>query len=159
MKTEEICSLRVNGVPVRDLAEDNAHLYLWVTNNFLEDGLEVVKAWGFRYVTLITWPKTRFGLGQYFRGQTEHCMFCVRGVLPYRTKPDGKRAQGRTLLDPWLGEHSEKPEQMRQWIELVSHPPYIELFARYKAPGWEAWGNEVDKGRLGPLFNKELAAN
>ena len=69
---------------VHDLAEDNAHLYLWATNNFLPDALEVMKAWGFRYVTMITWMKDRIGLGQYFRGLTEHCLFGIRGKLPYK---------------------------------------------------------------------------
>ncbi len=81
MKTANIARL-----PVAELAEDNAHLYLWVTNNFLRDGFEVMEAWGFKYKTTITWAKDRFGLGQYFRGQTEHCLFGVRGVLPYKVQ-------------------------------------------------------------------------
>jgi N6-adenosine-specific RNA methylase IME4 len=145
MKTPDICNLQVNGRHASALAEDNAHLYLWVTNNKLLDGLRVVEAWGFEYKTMITWAKDRFGLGQYYRGQTEHVIFAVRGVLPYRTR-DGKRAQGRTLIDGFdapRGEHSVKPEAMRKWIEEVSHDPYIELFARKTSPGWSVWGNEV----------------
>jgi len=158
MKTEEVCCLRVDGVPVKDLAEPNAHLYLWTTNNFLPDALRVAEAWGFRYVTCLTWVKgkatlvgdeeffqpDRFGLGQYFRGITEHLLFCVRGNLPYRTREDGKRAQGKTIIYAPRGEHSEKPEEARQMIELVSHPPYIELFARKQTPGWTVWGNEAE---------------
>ena len=146
MHTREICALQVMGVRVADLAEENAHLYLWATNNKLLDALEVVKAWGFEYKTLITWAKDRFGLGQYYRGQTEHCIFAVRGVLPYRVREDGKRAQGRTLIDGFDApreEHSVKPEVMRRWIEEVSPPPYLELFARRRVPGWDAWGDEV----------------
>jgi N6-adenosine-specific RNA methylase IME4 len=138
LKTEEIISL-----PVASLAEDNAHLYLWVTNGHLPDGLRVMDAWGFRYKTNIAWAKDRFGLGQYFRGQHELCLFGVRGNIPYRTRRDGKRAQGRTLITAPRGEHSEKPEELRNMIELVSPGPYLELFARQKYPGWDSWGDEV----------------
>jgi N6-adenosine-specific RNA methylase IME4 len=150
MKTADICGLQVGGLHVSKLAEDNAHLYLWVTNNKLLDGLRAAEAWGFEYKTMITWAKDRFGLGQYYRGQTEHVIFAVRGVLPYRSREgDGKRAQGRTLIDGFDApreEHSAKPEVMRKWIEEVSHGPYIELFARRPAPGWDIWGNEVGEG-------------
>ena len=146
MKTKDICALRINDMPVKYLAEENSHLYLWATNNKLLDALQVVSAWGFEYKTLITWAKDRFGLGQYYRGQTEHCIFAVRGVCPYKTREDGKRAQGRTLIDgfdPPREEHSVKPEVMRKWIEEVSYPPYLELFARKHSEGWDVWGNEI----------------
>ena len=92
MKTKDIMAL-----PVKDIAENNAHLYLWVTNNFLKSGLVIMEAWGFDYKTMITWVKDRIGLGQYFRGMTEHCLFGVRGFLPYKIL-DGKRQQGRTAF-------------------------------------------------------------
>lgn len=144
MKTVDICTLQVNGEHVSHLAEDNAHLYLWTTNNFLSDALRVMDHWGFEYKTMITWVKEgRPGLGQYYRGLTEHCLFGVRGVLPYRQTSEGKRAQGITAFTAPRGEHSEKPEEMRRMIERVSAGPYIELFARREAPGWDVWGNEV----------------
>jgi N6-adenosine-specific RNA methylase IME4 len=145
MKTDAICRLEIReGISVKWLAAENAHLYMWVTNNFLRDGLKVMEAWNFEYKTMITWAKDRIGLGQYFRGQTEHVLFGVRGNLPYRTREsDGKRAQGTTLITAPRGEHSVKPEEMRQMIELVSPGPYVELFARRPAPGWSVWGNEV----------------
>ena len=127
---------------MHDLAEDNAHLYLWTTNNFLRDALEVMDAWGFRYVTMITWMKDRIGLGQYFRGLTEHCLFGIRGKLPYKVI-DGKRQQGKTGFFEEKREHSRKPVQMREMIEKVSYPPFIELFARERFDGWDAWGNEI----------------
>jgi N6-adenosine-specific RNA methylase IME4 len=144
MATQDICAL-----PVRQLFEANAHLYLWVTNNFLPDGLEVMAAWGVRYGTMVTWGKVRdgviqVGLGQYFRGATEHILFGVRGSLPYRTRADGKRAQGRTLVLEARGEHSVKPDVFHQTAELVSPGPYVELFARRQRPGWDTWGNEVE---------------
>jgi N6-adenosine-specific RNA methylase IME4 len=138
MSVEEIAAL-----PVRSIVASEAHLYLWVTNNYLMRANEVIKAWGFEYKTNLCWPKPRFGLGQYFRGQHEICLFATRGVLPYRTKPDGKRAQWPTLLKPWLGEHSQKPPEIYEAIECVSYPPYLELFARAKRPGWEVWGLEA----------------
>lgn len=147
MKTRDIADLKIETLsgtwPVGDVARENAHLYLWTTNNFLPDALLVMEEWGFDYKTTITWMKDRMGLGQYFRGITEHCLFGVRGNLPYRTREDGLRAQGKTgFLAPRMA-HSEKPDEMRRMIELVSHPPYLELFARHHSLGWDAWGNEV----------------
>lgn len=135
-------------------ADEDAHCYSWVTNNFLPLGLETLALMGFRYVTMITWVKDRMGIGQYYRGLSEHCLFGVRGRLPYRTRSDGKRAQGKTAFyddppdlpaaieAPRLA-HSRKPAKMRKAIELVSHGPYLELFARRRYPGWDAWGNEI----------------
>lgn len=138
MKTSDIKKL-----PVAQLADTNAHLYLWVTNNFLQDGLDVMQAWGFTYKTTITWVKDRFGLGQYFRGQTEHCLFGVKGMVPYKVK-DGKRQQGTTFFYAPRTLHSQKPEQMRTMIEKVSTGPYLELFARQQnIPNWSVWGNQV----------------
>ena len=140
MRIEDIAAL-----PVTDLADpEGCHLYLWATNNYLPAALEVMAAWGFRYITTITWIKDRMGLGQYFRGMTEHCLFGVLGKLSYKTI-DGKRQQGTTGFYAPKGRHSQKPEEMRQMIEKVSYGPRIELFARQIAPGWDAWGNEVGK--------------
>ena len=146
MKTKDIANLKIP-------SEDNAHLYLWVTNNFLKDGLFVMEKWGFTYKTMITWVKDRFGLGQYFRGMTEHCLFGVKGCLPYKII-DNKRQQGLTVLFENRTKHSVKPEKMRKMIEKVSYPPYLELFARRKvslelfeekdSPNWDIWGEEVE---------------
>lgn len=159
-------------MPVRDIvglpfglwAAADAHLYLWVTNNYLLAGLDCIKAWGFRYVTTVTWVKDKAGLGQYYRGKTEHCLFAVRGRLPYLVHGD-KRAQGLTVIyapDPTTEEllppaglpdafeaprtrHSTKPRQMRDYIRLVSggHGPMLECFARERFDDFDAWGNEV----------------
>lgn len=137
MKTKDIIAL-----PVQDICEDNAHLYLWVTNNFLKNGLAVMEAWSFIYKTTITWGKDKIGLGQYFRGQSEHCLFGVKGCLPYKII-DGKRSQGRTLLLAPRTEHSKKPNGMREMIEKVSYAPYIELFARERFINWDVWGDEA----------------
>ena len=139
MRTNDIAKL-----PVRDISLDNAHLYLWATNNHLQDAFAVMAAWGFAYKTMITWGKDRQGLGQYYRGQTEHCLFGVKGVLPYKIA-DGKRQQGSTLILAPRREHSRKPDEMRTMIERVSYPPYIELFARERVDGWDAWGDEIER--------------
>lgn len=144
MKTRDICAL-----PVRDWMAPDAHIYLWVTNNFLPDGLDVLKAWDFRYVTCVTWMKDKAGLGQYFRGITEHCLFGVRGRIPYAMSEDGGRLQGITgFFEAPRGEHSEKPAKMRQMIERVSPGPYLEMFARQPVAGWDVWGNESSGERL-----------
>ena len=140
MKLPCIISLGQQLAPVID---ENAHLYLWVTNNFLPAGIKTMEAWGFEYKTIITWKKNRMGLGQYYRGLSEHCLFGVRGVLPYRVRPDGIRAQGVTAFDAPRTEHSTKPEEMRKMIELVSYAPRLELFARRPSDGWDVWGNQV----------------
>lgn len=144
MKTSEIMEL-----PVRRLASpEGCHCYLWATNNHLKDAFKVLEEWGFQYVTLITWQKDKAGLGQYFRGMTEHCLFgTTKEKLPYKIV-DGKRQQGVTgFLEP-RREHSRKPEKMRQMIETVSYGPMIELFAREERSGWDAWGIDVQGGVL-----------
>ena len=124
-------------------APEGCHLYLWTTNTYLSDALQIMSAWSFHYKTVITWAKDRIGLGQYFRGITEHCLFGVKGHLPYRLKEDGTRAQGRTLIVEAKREHSQKPDALMDWAELVSYPPRIELFARRRRFGWDSWGGQV----------------
>jgi|SRR3990172_4546057 len=138
MSIKEISDLDVNS-----LADENCHLYLWTTNSFLPQAFEVMKKWGFVYKTTITWAKNSIGLGQYFRGQTEHCLFGVKGILPYKII-NNKRAQGSTLLIANKQKHSEKPEEMYEIIEKVSYEPRIELFARKIHNDWDVYGNEVD---------------
>lgn len=126
--------------------DENCHMYLWVTNSFLKQGLEVMDWWGFDYKTMITWGKDRFGLGQYFRGMTEHCLFGVKGFIPYKVE-NGKRQQGTTLFLEKRTTHSTKPQKMREFIEKVSDREgfnKLELFAREKIEGWDTWGNEVE---------------
>ena len=139
MKTKDIMAININR-----WADNNCHLYLWTTNNHLMDALDVIKSWGFVYKTMITWMKDRFGLGQYFRGITEHCLFSVRGTLPYKIM-NNRRAQGVTGFTAPKSIHSKKPHQMREMIELVSYPPFIELFARERTEGWDVWGNEIEE--------------
>lgn len=135
----------IAALPVRDLAQDDAHLYLWATNPrlFGEAGapapLDMLTGWGFRYVTLLTWRKLGApGLGWYFRGDTEHVLFGVRGRLPIA---EGERlsnhfAAARTV-------HSAKPDRFFEIVEQVSPGPRLELFARRRRVGWDVWGDEA----------------
>lgn len=132
MGLDAICSLRVD-----QLATDDAHLWLWVTNATLHAGKSVMEAWGFSYRSCLTWIKPRFGLGHYLRNQTEHVLLGTRGQAPVLF-----RGQGTWFYAP-LQEHSYKPEEQYAIIERCSPGPYVELFARRRHPGWHVWGNEV----------------
>jgi N6-adenosine-specific RNA methylase IME4 len=135
---------------VKGLCADGAHLYLWVTNNRIPEGLDVLSAWGFRYISILTWVKNVAGLGQYFRNNTEHLLFGVRGETLFKD-PIGPN-RNRVPYDIQTGfyanraQHSVKPAEARRIIEAVSFPPRIELFARREVPGWDLWGYGVDGG-------------
>ena len=157
MSITEIMELRERLVRLVDL--HGCHLYLWVTNNYLQEGLKVMNCWGFEYITMVTWFKDKAGLGQYFRGRTEHCLFGKAGHLPFK-ECGGKRQQGETgfielpSFHAKRGKHSVKPRQMRKMIEKVSPGPYLELFAREPAKGWDGWGHEF--GDDFNAFGKQL---
>ena len=150
MPTRDICAL-----PVARLAAANAHLYCWVTNNFLRDGFEVCEAWPDSASSpfMITWAKDKQGLGQYFRGQTEHCIFAVRGTLPYKLDAGGGRMQGSTLLQAGRGVHSRKPHAMYEVIERVSYGPMLEMFGRNERHGWDCWGSGEPEQRALAMFS------
>jgi len=131
MPLENICNLKIPSA-------DNAHLYLWSPNGMIDPALKVMKAWGFRQITIITWVKTRSIFGYYFKGQTEQLLFGVKGKLSPLSRKE------TTLLNAPNGRHSQKPESMYKKIEAVSSPPRLELFARQKRDGWNVWGNEVE---------------
>lgn len=127
---------RIKQMPIADLAEDNAHLYLWVTNGAIREGIDVVSDWGFTCRSILTWIKPRYGLGTYLRQQTEHLLLGTRGKAPVKF-----HGQGTWMYAP-LQDHSHKPEEQYAVIERLSDGPYLELFARRRQPGWHAWGNE-----------------
>ena len=135
----------IMALPIGELADpEGCHLYCWTTNNYLPAALECIQMWGFEYITTITWLKDRVGLGQYYRGLTEHCLFAsTKKRLPYKMA-DGKRCQGITGFSEPKTIHSRKPDSMRNMIEWVSYAPRIELFAREHHAGWDVWGNEVE---------------
>ena len=137
----------IKELPVTLLAADKAHLYLWVPNALLQDGLDTMKAWGFEYKSNIVWYKVRKdggpdgrGVGFYFRNVTELLLFGIRG------NKNRTLAAGRTqvnLLATRKREHSRKPDEIYPIIESCSRGPYLELFARERKPRWTVWGNEA----------------
>ncbi|WP_168700897.1 MT-A70 family methyltransferase [Gordonia paraffinivorans] len=143
MDLEEIKTL-----PVNDVTADNAHLYLWVPNALLLEGIEVLQAWGFRYVSNVIWAKRRKdggpdgrGVGFYFRNVTEPILFGVKGSM--RTLPPARSTVN--MIETRKREHSRKPDEQYDLIESCSPGPYLEMFARYPRPGWTVWGNESDE--------------
>ena len=117
----------------------DAVLYLWATAPKLLEALEVMEAWGFRYVTQAVWDKERLGMGFWFRGQHELLLVGVKG----RFSPPATSVRRSSVFRHPRGRHSEKPAAVRDHI-AAAHPDArrIELFARTRAPGWDAWGND-----------------
>lgn len=141
MSLDDIMALEVKGI-----LAPAAHLYLWVPNALLPDGLEVMKAWGFRYVSNIVWAKRRKdggpdgrGVGFYFRNVTELLLFGVHGSM--RTLAPGRSQVN--MIETRKREHSRKPDEQYELIEACSPGAYLELFARHARPGWTAWGDEA----------------
>lgn len=142
LTTDQICAL-----PVSRIAAKQSHLYLWVPNALLADGLKVMAAWGFTYKSNLVWHKVRKdggsdgrGVGFYFRNVTELVLFGVRGS--YRTLDPGRRQVN--LLATRKREHSRKPDELYDIIEACSAGPFLELFARYPRSGWSVWGDEAE---------------
>lgn len=137
----------IKALPVQDIAADNCVLFLWVTMPLLPEGLEVIKAWGFKYKSnAFTWIKTNkkarnslyYGLGRWTRGNAELCLIAVKG----KPKRVGKDVFS-VVLAP-IREHSRKPDEVRDLIRrLVGNGDAIELFSRQRAIGWEVWGNQA----------------
>jgi N6-adenosine-specific RNA methylase IME4 len=135
--------------PVEKVAASTAHLYLWVPNALLPEGLAVMQAWGFAYKSNIVWHKVRKdggsdgrGVGFYFRNVTELMLFGVRGKNA-RTLAPGRRQVN--LLATRKREHSRKPDEQYVVIEACSPGPYLELFARGTRKGWATWGNQASE--------------
>lgn len=140
MELQEIMDM-----PIGKLAAARSHLYLWVPNALLKEGLQVMKAWGFTYKSNVVWFKIRKdggpdgrGVGFYFRNVTELILFGVRGSM--RTLKPGRTQVN--MLATRKREHSRKPDEIYDVIEACSPGPYLELFARFRREGWSQWGNE-----------------
>lgn len=138
----------IKEIPVSVVAGEQSHLYLWVPNALLPDGLEVMKAWGFQYKSNIIWHKVRKdggpdgrGVGFYFRNTTEVVLFGVRGRM--RTLPPGRSQVN--FLATQKQEHSRKPDGFYTIVERCSPGPYLELFARGKRDGWDVFGNQSEE--------------
>lgn len=130
MSIEDIAAL-----PIDKIADKDCHLYLWVTNRSLPKSFQLMEKWGFRYVTCLTWVKPHFGLGNYFRGQTEHVLFGVKGNQPFK-----RHDVGTWFEAPCSKVHSEKPDEFYTLVESCSYAPYIDIFGRKERDGWAVWG-------------------
>lgn len=144
MALDEICAL-----PVAEAAASPAHLYLWVPNALLPDGLKVMQAWGFDYKSNLVWHKVRKdggsdgrGVGFYFRNVTELLLFGVRGKNARTLKPGRRQVN---FIAARKREHSRKPDEYYQLIEACSPAPRLEIFARGSRPGWVSWGNQAEQ--------------
>ena len=148
MKTADIIDLW-DAEDFDDRVAPDAFLFLWVTDNFLEDGLAVMDEWGFEYKRTFVWCKPSFGIGFYARGQHEICLLGVRGSPPRSRRPGGGSG-GHTVAPSVLhadkGKHSKKPEAFYEIVESFKSSPdarCLELFARNTRRGWDSWGNDV----------------
>lgn len=137
----------IKQLPVSEVADEKSHLYLWVPNALLPEGLEVMKAWGFEYKTNIIWEKVRTdgqpdgrGVGFYFRNVTEMLLFGIHGNNN-RTLQAGRSQVN--LIRSMKREHSRKPDEIITLIESCSSAPFLELFARGDRSGWDMWGNQA----------------
>ena len=144
MKLADICSL-----PVADMLDETAHLYLWVPNALMPEGLEVLKAWGFEYKTNLIWYKIRKdggpdgrGVGFYFRNVTEMILFGVKGNKARTLQPGRSQVN---IIRSMKQEHSRKPDELYDLIERCSPGPYLEMFARGVRPGWTSWGDQANE--------------
>jgi N6-adenosine-specific RNA methylase IME4 len=137
----------IKSIPVSEVAKAQSHLYLWVPNALLSEGLEVMKAWSFTYKTNLVWYKIRKdggpdgrGVGFYFRNVTELVLFGTKGKL--RTEAPGRSQVN--IISSRKREHSRKPDELYSVIEQCSLGPYLELFARGGRKNWTQWGNEAE---------------
>ncbi len=137
----------IKRLPVGEIADDRSHLYLWIPNALLPEGLEVMKAWGFDYKTNIIWEKIRKdgmpdgrGVGFYFRNVTEMLLFGIKGDKN-RTLDAGRTQVN--LIRSMKREHSRKPDEFVALIESCSSAPFLEMFARGDREGWDMWGNQA----------------
>ena len=145
MSLEQLAQL-----PVGKLAADDSHLHLWTTNAFLFDAKVLMEAWGFEYKSCFIWTKPNLGIGNYWRVSHEFLLLGVRGACTFSDR--SLRSWGQFDRGP----HSAKPEQVREFIQLASPGPRLELFGRRVAPGWVVWGNEVE--RLAPNSEIQVVA-
>lgn len=139
---------QILALPVASLAASRSHIYLWVPNALLPEGLRVLAAWGFTYKSNIVWHKVRKdggpdgrGVGFYFRNTTELILFGTRGK-DVRTLAAGRRQVN--IVKSMKREHSRKPDEVYDIIESCSWGPRLELFARGRRDGWVSWGDQSE---------------
>lgn len=154
---QTLTPLELTALPVGDLATSSAHLYLWSTNAFMEHAFALVRAWGFEPKTVVTWVKLKktagdvsgagwvdetdavLGMGHYWRGATEHVIFATRGKL------SGRAHDLSTVIFAPRGAHSAKPDVFYERAARMSPGPRLDMFARARRTGWDAWGDEAEE--------------
>lgn len=145
MRLDEILAL-----PVPMLAEEDSVIWLWVTNNFLKEGLECLDRWGFEQKGILTWVKVtkrgtpHIGVGHWLRNCTEHCLLAVRGNVKSFMYQRTMTNESTVILEP-RREHSRKPEEFYRRVNKLCPGSKLEMFARTSRPGWTVWGGEVNK--------------
>jgi len=144
----------LKAIPVSDIAVKDSILFLWVTTPLLPDGLDLLRAWGYRYKTAVFWNKIRYGMGFWFRGQVEPCLIGIRGKVP------AFRSSARNLFAEKARQHSEKPDAFWDLIEPcldeAGISPRIEMFARSRRRGWDSFGDQI---QVRPAEDMEGLAN
>jgi N6-adenosine-specific RNA methylase IME4 len=138
----------IKALPVNDIADKDAHLYVWATNKYLMAVMEIIRAWGFKYSTTLVWCKNPIGsgMGGAYKVSTEFLIFATKGCLPIKKSVNGTWFNVKRKYVNGYPCHSKKPDFFREMIEGVSPGTKIELFARENHAGWDAWGDEVEKG-------------
>ena len=133
LSIKDLCEL-----PIGNLSETNSIMFLWATTALIPEALEVMKAWGFKYKSAVFWRKImRLGMGYWFRGQVELCLLGIRGNVK------AFRLQKPNFIQSRVRKHSQKPSEMYGLIDLLGIDSKIELFARERREGWDAWGNQL----------------
>lgn len=137
----------IAALPIPELAAEQSHIHMWTTNAFLHDSFHLLEQWGFVFKSLLVWDKDKFGIGNYWRLQTEYLLLGTKGGLTFldHAQPNIVR-EART-------KHSAKPESIRRMIEKVSLAPRLEMFARRHSTGWVSWGNEIER----TMFDDDVA--
>lgn len=128
----------IEALDVGSLAHEDCILWLWTTNAFMAEAHQVARSWGFDIKTVLTWAKDRMGLGDWLRGQTEHCLLAVKG------RPVVRLSNQTTLLHGRVGEHSQKPEEFYRLVDSLCPGSKCELFSRRRRDGWDTFGSEME---------------
>jgi N6-adenosine-specific RNA methylase IME4 len=134
MAIEEIADL-----DIPSLTYDDCILWLWTTNAFMEQAHQIARGWGFEIKTILTWVKDRIGTGDWLRGQTEHCLLCVKGKTVVSLTNES------TALNAPLREHSRKPDEFYQIVDRICAGKKLDYFSRERREGWESYGSETSK--------------
>jgi len=132
----------IKKLPINELTKENSHIYLWITNRSLPKGFELLKEWGFRYITCLTWCKPSIGMGNYYRGSSEQILFGVKGSLGLKRKDVGTWFLAKRPSK----KHSSKPDEFYNMVEKCSPGLYLDYFGRKERNGWIVYGNKIKDG-------------